>query len=532
MDQLSKGHLKSTNLISLWTFVVLSITILSGRFIIPGWGINIPVYVALTNVFCAVLGIGFLRKVLLNYFTDKVATIILVLIIAGTNLLCLATYEQDVIHPLLFLCYVLILWSTIEWQKAFDRKYAILLGLITAVTISIRITEISCILIPLFWGICDKSTFHDKWQTLKKHHWQSLVVVVLIMLAVLSQILYPGFLYGILNLSNYSQKNVFTFIAPYLPEVLMSLRKGWLIYTPVMIFSILGFYFLAGENPFIFYSAFLIFIINLQVVSSWSVWWDGESFSISSMISSYPVLALPLGYFLVWLWQQKRYIQIPLYLLLGFIVVLNLFQTWQYTKGILDSSLMTREYYGAIFGAVRPDKDAEKYLLQETPDIFKEILHNEHKFTRRVLVHYDFEKPGPGDRSNKTSELSRSGHFSCKLNDKDQFSPGINEKFSKLTNKDYTWIRASGYVYYSPENAIKGAYLVITCNHQNNPYKYKALTLEKENLLSGKWNKVTMDWQTPYLIDKDDLLQVYFWYPGKKSIYVDDIQIEIFEPRE
>lgn len=531
MNNISTGPFNSTNRISLWTFLILSITILTVRFIIPGWGINSPVYVALTNSICTVLGIGILRKVLLNYFSDKVAAIILVLIVAGTNFLCLTTYEPDLIHPLLFLCYVLILWSTIGWQKTFKWKYAILLSLFTVFTISIRLSEISCILIPVFWGIYNKSTFHDRWMAIKQHYWQALVIVFLIMLAVLGQILHPDFLYGILDLSNNPQKNHFTFIAPYLPDVLLSFRKGWLIYTPVMIFSILGFYFLAAKNPFIFYSTFLFFIINLHIVSSWSIWWEGESFGQRSMISSYPVLALSLGYFLDWLAQKKGYIKIPLFILPGLFVFLNLFQTWQYTHGILDSSHITCKYYGAIFGAVRQDKVAEKYLLQEFPDVYKEVLYNEHRYNKRTLVHYDFDKPDPAYRVAPTSEFSWSGKFSYKLYEQEQFSPGISEKFSKLTNKDDTWIRISGYVYYSSRDAIKGGYLAITCNHQNNLYKYKALNLEKQDLVPGKWNKITVDYQTPYLIDKDDLLQAYFWYAGKKSIYVDDIQIEIFEPR-
>jgi len=515
----------------LWTFVILSITVLSGRFIIPGWRINIPAYVVLTNVFCAVLGTGILRKVLLNYFTDKVATIILVLIVAGTNFLCLSTYEPDLIHPLLFLCYALILWSTIQLKKTFTWKYAIFLALILALTISIRLSEISCILIPIFWGIYNKSTFHDRWGAIKQHYWQAVVIIAFIILAGLAQILHPDFLYGILDLSNNPQKNHFTFIAPYLPDVLFSFRKGWLIYTPVMIFSILGFYFLAGKNPFIFYSTFLFFIINLHIVASWRIWWGGESFGQSAMIPSYAVLALSLGYFLDWLVQKKGYIKIPLSILLCLFVILNLFQTWQYTHGILDPSRVTREYYGAVFGAVRKVKNAEKKLLVEFPDAYTEKLYIENPFNRRILVHYDFENTDPAYRTAPTTQVSRSGRFSYKLNEKNQFSPGINEKFSKLSERDNTWIKISGYVYFFPEDAIKGANLVITCNHQNNAYKYKSLSLEKEDFVPRKWNKVTMDWQTPYLIDKDDLLQSYFWYTGKDSIYVDDIQIEIFEPR-
>jgi len=510
----------------------LGAAILSARFIIPGWGINKPLYVALLNVFCVIAGLWVVRKILANYFTDLVTAITMIALVAGTNLFCLTTYEPDLLHPLLFLFYALILWFTLNWQKTFSWNYAIFLGLIIALTISIRLQEIACILIPLFWGILNKTTFDERRRALMQHYWQGVLVISLFMIAVLAQIVFPDFLSGILNAGIDLQKNHFTFIGPYLPDVLLSFRKGWLIYTPVMFFSIIGFYFLAGKNPFIFYSTFLFFLINLYIVSSWSIWWDDESFGQRSMISSYPVLALPMGYFLNWLMQKKMNFKIPLFIFLGAFILLNVFQTWQYTKGILDSSHMTRKYWGAIFGAVREDKEAAKYLLEDFPDSYREMLRNEHRFNRRILVHWNFDKPDPAFGSAQTKDVSHSGSFSYKLNEKVQFSPGISEKFSNLTNKKNTWIRVSGYVYYTPENAIKGANIIITCNHQNSAYKYKSLALENEYLISGKWNRVSMDWQTPYLMDKDDLLQAYFWYVGKKSIYVDDIQIEIFEPRE
>jgi hypothetical protein len=192
---------------------------------------------------------------------------------------------------------------------------------------------------------------------------------------------------------------------------------------------------------------------------------------------------------------------------------------------------MTREYYTAVFGAVRPLKDEENKLLDIYPDSYTEKLYNENPFTRRLLVHYDFEKPDPAYGASPTNLVARSGRFSYKLNDKNQFSPGISEKFSKLTDRDDSWIRLTGYVYFFSDEAIKGANLVVTANHDGQGYKYVSESLENDDLKIRTWNKVSTEWQTPYLKGKDDLLQSYIWYTGKDSIYVDDIQIEIFEPR-
>src|ERR1039457_2617997 len=137
MSEYPTSITRSGNRISLWTTIILVLIIISCRSVFPGWGINIPVYIALSNVVCVILGIWIIRKILLIYFTDKVSSIILILIVAGTNLWCVITYESDLIHPFLFLCYALILWFTIRWQNTFKWKYAIFLGLITSITISI-----------------------------------------------------------------------------------------------------------------------------------------------------------------------------------------------------------------------------------------------------------------------------------------------------------------------------------------------------------------------------------------------------------
>ena len=511
---------------------MLSLIIISLRFIIPGWGINTPVYVSILAVLFTILSIALLRDLLLNFFTDIVIAIVLIMVVAATNFLCLSTYEPDLFHPLLFFCYLLILWSTMKWSETFHWRYALLLGMAAAVTIALRRSEVSCLLIPFFWAAYNKKTIRERGLSLKRNYGQLVVMTVIILVIVMGQILRPHFLGGIPGMSNL-RHNRFIFIAPYLPDVLLSFRKGWLIYTPVMIFAIAGFYFLAAKNPFIFYATFLFFIVELYIVASRPIWWEGESFGQRSMISSYTVLALPLGYFTDWLLHRKAYLKIPLFLIFCFFLVLNIFQTWQYTRGILDSSRMTREYYGAIFGAIQPVKGAEKYLLEEYPSAFREEIPNEHLFNKRVIAWYDFEKQNPSYNSALEKGLSRSGEYSLRLDKSDQFSPGINKKFSDLTHKEDTWIRLSAYVFFVSGKAIRDAFLVVTANHNGNAYKYKALPLDKEDLIPGQWNKVSMDWQTPYLMDKDnDLLQSYIWYPGKRSIFVDDIQIDLFEPRE
>jgi hypothetical protein len=41
-----------------------------------------------------------------------------------------------------------------------------------------------------------------------------------------------------------------------------------------------------------------------------------------------------------------------------------------------------------------------------------------------------------------------------------------------------------------------------------------------------------MYYLTPESPDPEDIIQVYVWYRGKKELYLDDLKIDLFEPKE
>jgi hypothetical protein len=153
-------------------------------------------------------------------------------------------------------------------------------------------------------------------------------------------------------------------------------------------------------------------------------------------------------------------------------------------------------------------------------------------YTSRVLATYDFEKQDQAGPENLCSDTAKTGKYSLRMSRKLEFSPGINLPYKDLSQKDFAWIRASAWIWFTckPEEAACG--LVITCNQKGSAYKYRMLELEKQNLKPGVWNKVTMDYMTPYFENKNNTLQAYFWYRGNKEIMVDDFEITLFEPKE
>ena len=110
------------------------------------------------------------------------------------------------------------------------------------------------------------------------------------------------------------------------------------------------------------------------------------------------------------------------------------------------------------------------------------------------------------------------------------YSPGLWTRFKDLNPGDSSWIRVTGFVWFSFPAAGLKCNLVATCNHKGLNYKYMFVDLGRENLKPGQWNKVGIDYRIPTPPDPEDVLQAYFWYRGGGEMLVDDINIVIFTP--
>jgi len=146
----------------------------------------------------------------------------------------------------------------------------------------------------------------------------------------------------------------------------------------------------------------------------------------------------------------------------------------------------------------------------------------------RRLAFYDFEWGNASDTSLHLATTGHGGKQSLRMSSSVPFSPGLWVRFKDLNPGDHAWIRAAGYVWFTcpPEEAKCS--LVVTCNHNGINYKYMFIPVEKEDVKSGQWNRISIDYRIPQASDAEDVLQAYFWYRGKGEVLVDDIEIEFF----
>jgi hypothetical protein len=102
-------------------------------------------------------------------------------------------------------------------------------------------------------------------------------------------------LYGKFWISPYTSTiEGFHFLQPHILGVLFSRSNGLLLWTPIVG---VGFYGLCMKNKLMA----LIFLLQLYLVSSWSIWWQGASYSGRMFVGMLPLIAIGLAYFYTYL---------------------------------------------------------------------------------------------------------------------------------------------------------------------------------------------------------------------------------------
>ncbi|MFO0320804.1 MAG: hypothetical protein ACK504_00050 [Bacteroidota bacterium] len=485
------------------------------------------------------IGLHFVKRILIKFFDDKTSALTLICIALATNYffhICLHG-QGAMSHNLLFFLYAMIIYFTIAWHETFETKYILALGLFIGLAALCRPTEIISLMIPIFYGVYNRKSLIEKLKLILVKKKQVITFILVLIGVGFIQFSYWKYTSGHFLINPYASGNPgegLELLHPHILEVLFSFRKGWFVYTPIMILAIIGFWFLKKENKSLFLSLFIYFVINFYVVSSWSCWWYGACFGVRSLIPSYAVLFIPIGYFIFNVLKTRlKYFFYFFYLLC---IILNLFQTWQMSSGIMDSTNMSRAYYFSTFGQITPATTEQRKLLltgkfNDGIEIFSKDDSLTHFLNFKKTM--NFEKIDINFKSIKLSDtIYHSSQHSLMLNASYPYAEAIEMMHKDITQKSYTWIKASVWVYSIYPADSLDAVFAIEMKHKGYPFKFKGNRLTSSNFKPNVWNKLECYYLTPDdLRSKKDLVRVYFWNYSKNWIYIDDMMMESFEPK-
>lgn len=314
----------------------------------PQTGYSMPYqnWVSIGVLFYLLLGLYYLRKLLLKFFSEKITALTLVSVALGTNLLWYSSFEGLMPHAISFSVTCICLYVYYQWIDSGTKKYLFLFAITFGLIVLIRPLAITIILFFLVHALINRSGFKGLMNFLKPQMKTILLSALMFFLIVSLQLCYWKYISGSWIFDVYIDEH---FASPQIIPFLFGFRKGLFVYTPILLFSLLGLIILFKKNKAFFWASLLSLSLSVLILSSWWAWSYGICWGMRPMIDYYPILAIPLAMTFAFLIEAGKLKRMIFYPVIGLLIALNLFQTWQYKNGLIHYDDMSKEAYFAGF---------------------------------------------------------------------------------------------------------------------------------------------------------------------------------------
>jgi hypothetical protein len=464
----------------------------------PRDGFSTPYHLAflLNALLFILLGIHFLSKLLRLFFSEQLCALILLIVYFGTNFWVTAVHSYHLQHIYLFALVAILFHALVKFRENPARRgNLILAALILGLISSIRPTHVLLGCLPLFLlrGVFPR----------KRAYWKALLLFPLAgLLFNIPQLLYWKLIGGSWFIPNLHVEEVII-TDPHVFDFLFSYKKGWLLYTPVFLLLIPGFVFFYRQRKELFWGVFVSTILCIWIFASWECWWYAASYSSRAMVDLYPLLAVPLGFGLIYL-GKRRVTAVPAMILIGCFIGLAAFQSRQFTLGYLHMERMTKAHYWYIFGKLSFDH----YELERL-----EIDRNETEWPSKVRA----EELGFGKL--ETIDFSKSGRVVV---------PGkksgllVKVPFFPKLKTDETLFDAQ--IIYRNADSLSPAEIHFEAISKYNTYNWKSFPLTTHKK-AGSTDTLQVKFNLPVINHSGDQIQVYVTNPSDKEITIESLSI-------
>ena len=322
--------------------------------------------IAFGAILYCILALFLLRFILLKYFSDPAVALSIILLTVATNFIQFVAIDSAQSHSYIFPLYVLMIYLTIKWHEQPKIVWAALIGLVLGIATISRPTEAIMLFIPLLWNTQNKGASKLKWALVKKHLPHILWVGAFGIVGILPQLVYWKVVSGDLI---YNVGSKWYFLSPFF-RVIVGFENGWMVYTPITILFVVGFFYI---REFPFKKSVIVFcLLNIWIITAWSDWKYGATYSTRALVQSYPIFALAFTAIIEQILQKKW--RALFYVVGAYLIFVNLFQMEQYYTTVLHYRDMNRAYYGRIY--LNPSPTPMDMSLLDTD----EVLNDENEF--------------------------------------------------------------------------------------------------------------------------------------------------------
>ncbi len=490
----------------------------SPKYEADGFSFPYQLMISIGSLLVAFLGLFYLRKSLLFYFEDGIVAATIVCIVLGSNYLDYTAINGAMTHNNLFTIYCLLLYNTIRFYQKMSWERAIIIGTLIGLAALTRPTEIISCLIPILWGtnLLSKAAIKERLSLLWTHSSKMIIAIVVCLLIGSLQLIYWKYATGDWIVYSYENQG-FTWLRPHLYNGFLSYRSGWLVYSPMMLFSLLGFIPLMKNKRIIGATCLFFAALFIYITFAWDIWWYGGSLGQRAMVQAYPILAFPFAAFIQWIVQRLTWQKYCFVGVCTLFIYYNFWLTHQaHRGGLLRPGMMTGAYFWKIL--LRYDYQEEHQKLLDTNELFegepKEI---------KTIYWNDFEQDTSLTNCGKAPiQGQRSLCLSASIQDSSIY-------YVKKLPKNAEWIRASANFRYEQKewDVWRMAQFRVYFYKGDKRIKKKIMRIYRF-LHDNQPHRLHFDVKYPKS-DFDKLGIQFLNMKGNKTLLIDELKVEVFK---
>lgn len=378
-------------------FVAMAFAWISG-YPVDGYSMPFQIAIVLSHVVYFFIGLRFLLAFLRSIrVKDEVAYLLFVGVIFGTNCWYYVIYDHSVSHIHNFFLSSVFIWTMSEWVRTKNAKALGWMGVTLAILVITRPTNgIMLLFLPLIASIRsgERKFRPDQLKPLfSRSAWElkRLIPYLGIGIIVLS---IPFLLWkwqtGYWLVYSYKDEG-FDFSHPHTLEFLFSYQKGWLLWSPLLIFGLVYSVAYLTKRSKVDLLLFILPIgLIIYILSSWWCWTYGDGFGQRPMIEYIPFIVIGAALFV----DRIRSFRIGYLIVIPF-SLLSLVQGYQIRNSILVGGSTSKSDYWSHFLQLRRDPPS----VEEDP-------------SWGLIKSYGNNKPGRVDEKHPFSDVVSSDTIS------------------------------------------------------------------------------------------------------------------------
>ncbi len=294
-------------------------------------------------------------KILMPRFGVMVALFTVFLLFYGTNLIFYTLADAAMSHVYTFFLCALFIYRVPLFYKKPSFINTLWLALSLAIVVLIRQTNLLVVFYLILYNVKSWKDFVGRIR-----FWLSKWYLIMLTFAVIFVVFIPQFIYWHLVTGKwyiyaygYNKLAHETFLywnKPKIGEVLAGPVSGWLVYSPIMIGSVVGMVLMMRKKVLDSIGIGLVFVVALYIISSWWCYTFDCGYSHRGFVDYYAIFSVPLAFSLSAIFKKRslmlKFTFIALFIFLSYLNVrMSMMYSWD---SCWNGPSWTWKHYGNV----------------------------------------------------------------------------------------------------------------------------------------------------------------------------------------